>query len=193
MKSRAINVNPQTTPTLSLKIHCPVFNHIKNTIVCSLCCVVRDKCRDFQQFYQQNQEAQDKAVDDYVQSHRRLPPGSLLTIQYILEVMKDKMSDTYVWIDQDDRADVMTMEQVIQAAESGRKPKHIFLTKQELMLRYQLVPRTRQEGKDTAKETVKELAKEAAKPGPKAIEAPLEVEEEVSEEKGKKRQGKAVA
>lgn len=192
MKSRAINVNPQTTPTLSLKIYCPVFNHIKNTIVCSLCCAVRDKCRDFQQFYQQNQEAQDKVVDDYIQSHRRLPSGSLLTIQYILEVIKDKMSDTYVWIDQDDRADVMTMEQVMQAAESGRKPKHIFLTKQELMLRYQLVPRTR-EGKETTKETIKEIAKEATKIGPKAIEAPLELEEEIIEEKGKKRQGKAVA
>lgn len=169
------------TPKESLKIYCPVFNHIKNTIVCSLCCSIRDKCKDFQKFYSINQEAQEAAVADYIESHHRLPPGSLLTIQYILEVVRS-MSDTYVWIDQDDRAEVMSYEQVLQAAENGRKPKYIFLTKQELMLRYQLVPKNRQE---TAKETTKPLKV-----------ADLPVAPDISDETQdhpKKRSGKAVA
>jgi hypothetical protein len=166
----------------SLKIHCPVFNHIKNTIVCSVCCELRDKCKEFQKFYEENRAAQDASVNAYIESHHRLPPGSLLVIQYSLEVIR-KMSDTYVWIDQDDRAEVMTFEQVLQAAETGRKPKHIFLTKQELALRYQLVPKNRRE--DAVKDT---------KSTPKAVELPKAGEEE--DDKPKKRPtgtGKAVA
>ena len=75
-------------------------------------------------------------------------PARSLTIQYSLEVLKKKMNDTYVWIDQDDRAEVMTLEQILQAADNGRKPKHIFLTKSELILRYQLVPKSRQDTKE---------------------------------------------
>ena len=89
------------------------------------------------------------------------------------------MSDTYVWIDQDDRAEVMTFEQVLQAAENGRKPKYIFLTKQELMLRYQLVPKNRQETTSTTRPL-------------KASELPS-TETEDSQEQTKKRTGKAVA
>ncbi|KAF0222634.1 MAG: hypothetical protein FD167_4992 [bacterium] len=164
----------------SLKIYCPVFNHIKNTIVCSLCCPLRDKCKDFQQFYAINREAQEAAVADYIESHHRLPPGSLLTIQYVLEVLRN-MSDTYVWIDQDDRAEVMSYEQILQAAENGRKPKYIFLTKQELMLRYQLVPKSRQE---TAKEVTKPL---------KVADLPITEASDESQDHHKKRSGKAVA
>lgn len=129
----------------SLKIHCPVYNHIKNTIVCSLCCPVRDRCKEFQQFYEENRAAQDAFVSDYIESHRKLPPGSLLIIQYSLEVIKKKMNDTYIWIGQDDRAQVLTYEEVLAAADEGKKPKHIFLAKSELILRYQLVPKTRTE------------------------------------------------
>lgn len=57
------------------------------------------------------------------------------------------MSDKYIWIGQDDLAQVMTLEQVLEAAEGGRKPKHIFQVKQELMLRYQLIPKNRREEK----------------------------------------------
>jgi hypothetical protein len=166
------------TPKQSLKIYCPEFNHIKNTIVCSLCCPIRDKCKDFQKFYSINQEAQEAAVKDYIESHHRLPPGSLLTIQYILEVVRS-MSDTYVWIDQDDKAEVLSYEQVLQAAESGRKPKYIFLTKQELMLRYQLVPKSRQETTNT-----KPL---------KASDLPVTDVSDENQDHHKKRSGKAVA
>ncbi len=130
----------------ALRIHCPVFNHYKNTIVCSLCCTLRDRCKDFQSFYTLHREEQDQAVDSYIAKHRKLPPDSLLMIQYRLEV-KGKMNDTYIWIGQDDLAQVMTLEQVLQAAEDGRKPKHIFQVKQELMLRYQLIPKNRRDDK----------------------------------------------
>lgn len=132
----------------TLRIHCPVFNHYKNTIVCSLCCTLRDRCKEFQDFYSLHRAEQNQAVDSYIAKHRRLPPDSLLMIQYRLEV-KEKMSDTYIWIGQDDLAQVMTLEQVLQAAEDGRKPKHIFQVKQELMLRYQLIPKNR---RDTVQE-----------------------------------------
>jgi hypothetical protein len=179
MSNRSTIANKETPKKDSLKIYCPVFNHIKNTIVCSLCCSLKSKCKEFQQFYSKHQAEQEAAVDEYIQSHRSLPPNSLLTIQYILEVLKN-MSDTYVWIDQDDKAEVMTFEQVLQAADSGRKPKHIFLTKQELMLRYQLVPKNRAE---TPKETTKPL--------PKISDVQPETED--TQEPAKKRSGKAVA
>lgn len=180
MNNRSLSKTSKTEEPLkhSLKIYCPVFNHIKNTIVCSLCCSVRDKCKDFQQFYSINYEAQESAVAEYIESHHRLPPGSLLSIQYTLEVLRN-MSDTYVWIDQDDRAEVMNYEQVLLAAENGRKPKHIFLTKQELMLRYQLVPKSRQETTGT-------------KPLNKSDLPATETNEE-TQENPKKRSGKAVA
>lgn len=177
MNKRQTTNNIQITKN-SLKIYCPVFNHIKNTIVCSLCCSIKHKCQDFQKFYAENQAAQEVAVAEYIETHHSLPSNSLLIIQYRLEVLRN-MSDTYVWIDQDDRAEVMTFEQVLQAAENGRKPKHIFLTKQELMLRYQLVPKNRQEATSTTRPL-------------KASElATLETEE--SQEQTKKRTGKAVA
>lgn len=162
--------------SVSLKIHCPVFNHFKNTIVCSLCCALRDRCKDFQRFYDENRAAQDASVASYIESHRRLPPESLLIIQYRLEVLRKMKEDTYIWIDQDDRAEVMTFDQVLQAAEDGRKPKHIFLTKQELALRYQLVPKTRRE----------EVG------GPKPVDQPKSPDEELTEDRPKKR-GRAVA
>jgi hypothetical protein len=168
-------------PPRSLKIHCPVFNHIKNTIVCSLCCELRDRCKEFQEFYQQNQEAQDAIVSDYIETHSRLPSDSLLIIQYSLEVLRKKMSDTYIWIGKDDRAEIFTLEQVLQAADEGRKPKHIFLAKQELALRYQLVPKSRQEAPPKAT-PIKAAPVEAAEA------APAE-----TEDKRKKRSGKAVA
>ncbi|MEW6737087.1 MAG: hypothetical protein AB1489_37720 [Acidobacteriota bacterium] len=132
-------------PALSLKIYCPVYQHYKNTIVCSLSCSLRDRCRDFQQFYQENRAAQDAVVSAYIERNRKLPADSLLVIQYSLEVVRKNMSDTYVWIGQDGKAQVMTYDELIQVAENGEKPKHIFLVKQELALRYQLVPKSRVE------------------------------------------------
>src|SRR5438445_7413128 len=114
MKKRSIASTEATPPAShNLKIYCPVYNHIKNTIVCSLCCPLRDRCQDFQQFYEANRAAQDASVSEYIQSHRRLPPGSLLIIQYSLEVLKKKMNDTYIWIGADDRAEVLTYEQIL--------------------------------------------------------------------------------
>jgi hypothetical protein len=180
-------------PKKSLKIYCPVYNHIKDTIVCSLCCSLRDRCREFQQFYQENRAAQDASVNDYIESHRHLPPGSLLTIRYQLEVLRT-MSDTYVWIGQNDLAEVMTYEQILQAADEGRKPKHIFLTKQELVLRYQLVPKSRQEsGKENGKVDVKEAVKPAepiaTEPAPQPAPTVIEPDYEISD-KRKKRAGR---
>jgi hypothetical protein len=172
----------EPSPLNSLKIHCPVFNHIKNTIVCSLCCPLRDKCKEFQHFYSENSAAQDAIVNNYIETHSRLPSDSLLIIQYSLEVLR-KMNDTYIWIGKDDRAEVLTLEQVLLAAEEGRKPKHIFLAKQELALRYQLIPKSRRDEAPIKAAPIK------AAPEPVAAEA-ASVE---TEDRRKKRSGKAVA
>ncbi len=104
------------------------------------------------------------------------------------------MSDTYVWIGQNDLAEVMTYEQILQAADEGRKPKHIFLTKQELVLRYQLVPKSRQEsGKENGKVDVKEAVKPAepiaTEPAPQPAPTVIEPDYEISD-KRKKRAGR---
>ncbi|MEW6733563.1 MAG: hypothetical protein AB1489_19700 [Acidobacteriota bacterium] len=179
-KTKPPLIKEQPAAPRSFNIHCPVFNHIKNTMVCSLCCSLRDRCSEFQAFYAHNRSAQDALVNDYIESHRQLPPGSLLIIQYSLEVLR-KMSDTYVWIGQDDHAEVMSLEQILQAADEGRKPKHIFLTKQELILRYQLVPKSRQEA------PVKESAAKV-----KVVEPPEATEVTEVEDK-RRRRGRAVA
>ena len=100
------------------------------------------------------------------------------------------MNDTCIWIEQDDRAEVMSYEQVLQAAEDGRKAKHIFLAKQELMLRYQLVPKARRDElpvKEKADKAEKVTAKVIEGPkAPEAVEAPDNIED-----KRRKRAGRA--
>jgi hypothetical protein len=49
----------------------------------------------------------------------------------------------YIWIDKEDRAEMLETAEVIRRAERGQKAKHIYRVAQEMELRYQLVPRKR--------------------------------------------------
>jgi hypothetical protein len=47
----------------------------------------------------------------------------------------------FIWVDKDDRAELVETPEVLRRAERGQKPKHIYKVSQEMELRYQLVPR----------------------------------------------------
>ena len=49
----------------------------------------------------------------------------------------------YIWIDKEDRAELLETAEVLRRAERGQKAKHIYRVAQEMELRYQLVPRKR--------------------------------------------------
>ncbi len=60
---------------------------------------------------------------------------------FTLEVKREMAEATYIWIDKDDRAELLEHTEVIRRAEKGSKAKSIYRVAQEMELRYQLVPR----------------------------------------------------
>lgn len=139
---------------MRLKLYCNRFTHFKDALVCSVNCGYRTRCRDFALFYDEHRDDVDTVVANYFaarQKHggaekpaaRSLP---LLTAPIVepvglirLEVKKEM--NAFVWINQDDRAEVMDMDELLRRAESGTKAKHIYKVAQEMELRFQLVPR----------------------------------------------------
>ncbi len=136
---------------MRLKLYCNRYEHFKDALVCSVNCVYRTRCRDFALFYDVNREAVDELAANYFQAQnnnqsksvRALPllsappvePAGLLRLE-----VKREMS-AYVWVGQDDRAEVMELDELLRRAENGTKAKHIFKVAQEMELRFQLVPR----------------------------------------------------
>ncbi len=49
----------------------------------------------------------------------------------------------YIWVDKEDRAELLDTTEVLKRAERGHKAKSIYRVSQEMELRYQLVPRKR--------------------------------------------------
>jgi hypothetical protein len=47
----------------------------------------------------------------------------------------------FIWVDKEDRAELVETPEVLRRAERGQKPKAIYKVSQEMELRYQLVPR----------------------------------------------------
>src|SRR5205085_6658819 len=60
-----------------------------------------------------------------------------------LEVLREMAESLYIWVDKEDRAELLETGEVIRRAERGQKAKHIYRVSQEMELRYQLVPRKR--------------------------------------------------
>jgi len=58
-----------------------------------------------------------------------------------LEVKREMSEAIFIWVDKDDRAELVETPEVLRRAERGQKPKHIYKVSQEMELRYQLVPR----------------------------------------------------
>src|ERR671912_64906 len=60
-----------------------------------------------------------------------------------LEVKRKMTEEYYIWVDREDRAELLDTTEVLKRAERGHKAKSIYRVSQEMELRYQLVPRKR--------------------------------------------------
>ena len=148
---------------MRLKLYCNRYAHFKDALVCSVNCVYRTRCHDFALFYDEHREGVDALVDDYYAARRESDKGSQkparrdptqahvpaiaqptdLRTLISLEVKREMAEALYIWIDKEDRAELIETPEVLRRAERGHKAKHIYKVAQEMELRFQLVPRKR--------------------------------------------------
>ena len=145
---------------MRLKLYCNRYGHFKDALVCSVNCAFRTRCNDFALFYDEHRAELDALVSDYYDARRgqgepRAAADSTLThIQPVarpeemrklirLEVLREMAESFYIWIDKEDRAELLETADVLRRAERGQKAKSIYRVAQEMELRYQLVPRKR--------------------------------------------------
>lgn len=151
---------------MRLKLYCNRYGHFKDALVCSVNCVYRTRCHDFALFYDENRQNLDSLVANYFAARRepeegrQTPPTStarLLPLAPVsplvapvdlralirLEVKREMAEAFYIWIDREDRAELVETNEILRRAERGQKPKHIYKVSQEMELRFQLVPRKR--------------------------------------------------
>ena len=168
---------------MRLKLYCNRYTHFKDAIVCSVSCAYRTRCHDFALFYDGHREEVDALVADYYAGRRegerreaeRPPSSRLLPLAPVaptvlarpeelrnlirLEVKRKMTEAYYIWVDREDRAELLDTAEVLKRAERGHKAKSIYRVSQEMELRYQLVPRKRIE---KAKRVAAEDAERAA-------------------------------
>ncbi|HEX8558855.1 MAG TPA: hypothetical protein VF668_12155 [Pyrinomonadaceae bacterium] len=152
---------------MRLKLYCNRYGHFKDALVCSVNCVYRTRCNDFALFYDERRAEVDALVNDYYAARRehsrqqqgRVPgaPAADSTLAHVqpvarpeelrklirLEVLREMADSVYIWIDKEDRAELLETTEVLRRAERGQKAKNIYRVAQEMELRYQLVPRKR--------------------------------------------------
>lgn len=148
---------------MRLKLYCNRYAHFKDALVCSVNCVYRTRCHDFALFYDENRPAVDALVANYYDARREqearpparpgagAPAPQIVTVArpeelrklIRLEVLREMAESLYIWIDKEDRAELLETPEVIRRAERGQKAKHIYRVSHEMELRYQLVPRKR--------------------------------------------------
>ena len=153
---------------MSLRLYCNRYAHFKDALVCSVSCVYRTRCRDFALFYDEHREGVDSLVADYFAARRERPPDAPVfasaaapaTLRTLirLEVKREMAEVVYIWVDKEDRAELVETEEILRRAERGHKPKHIYKVAQEMELRFQLVPRKRIEKARRAAEVESERA-----------------------------------
>lgn len=148
---------------MRLKLYCNRYGHFKDALVCSVNCAFRTRCNDFALFYDEHRAEVDALVSDYYDARRgqaednaprAATDSTLVHIQPVarpeelrklirLEVLREMAESFYIWIDKEDRAELLETADVIRRAERGQKAKGIYRVSQEMELRYQLVPRKR--------------------------------------------------
>ncbi|HWS90566.1 MAG TPA: hypothetical protein VN282_26595 [Pyrinomonadaceae bacterium] len=146
---------------MRLKLYCNRYGHFKDALVCSVNCAFRTRCNDFALFYDEHRAEVDALVSDYYDARRghdgearAAKDSTLVHIQPVarpeemrklirLEVLREMAESFYIWIDKEDRAELLETADVIRRAERGQKAKGIYRVSQEMELRYQLVPRKR--------------------------------------------------
>jgi hypothetical protein len=162
---------------MRLKLYCNRYGHFKDALVCSVNCAFRTRCNDFALFYDEHRAEVDALVSDYYdarrgqgQSEPRAAGDTTLTrIQPVarpeemrklirLEVLREMAESFYIWIDKEDRAELLETADVLRRAERGQKAKSIYRVAQEMELRYQLVPRKRIEKAKRVAEAAAERA-----------------------------------
>ncbi len=145
---------------MRLKLYCNRYAHFKDALVCSVSCAYRARCHDFALFYDAHRADVDSAVAEYYEARRDTKeekqerqtfaaspviaqlarPVEMRTL-IRLEVKREMAESLYIWIDKEDRAELLETVEVLRRAERGQKAKSIYRVAQEMELRYQLVPR----------------------------------------------------
>ena len=149
---------------MRLKLYCNRYGHFKDALVCSVSCVYRTRCNDFALFYDERRAEVDALVSDYYAARREhegqrpdakaAEDSTLAHVRPVarpeelrklirLEVLREMAEALYIWIDKEDRAELLETNEVLKRAERGQKAKNIYRVSQEMELRYQLVPRKR--------------------------------------------------
>jgi hypothetical protein len=148
---------------MRLRLYCNRYGHFKDPLVCSVNCAYRTRCNDFAIFYDDHRAEVDELVGDYYAARRGQADGpapvqardaALVHIAPVarpeelrklisLEVLRVMTEALYIWIDKEDRAELLATGEVLRRAERGQKAKHIYQVSREMELRYQLVPRKR--------------------------------------------------
>jgi hypothetical protein len=150
---------------MRLKLYCNRYGHFKDALVCSVSCVYRTRCNDFALFYDERRQEVDALVSDYydarrVEEGRKPDPTAAAhdsTLAHVprvarpeemrklirLEVLREMAEALYIWVDKEDRAELLETVEVLRRAERGQKAKNIYKVSQEMELRFQLVPRKR--------------------------------------------------
>jgi hypothetical protein len=151
---------------MGLKLYCNRYTHFKDALVCSVNCVYRTRCQDFALFYDERRAEVDALVADYYAArleqgaqksaseaqapaaHRQLPLAPVarptdMRALIRLEVKREMAEAMFIWVDKEDRAELLELEEVLRRAERGSKAKSIYKVAQEMELRFQLVPRKR--------------------------------------------------
>ena len=135
---------------MGLKLYCNRFVHFKDSLVCSVSCPYRARCNDFALFYDEHRAEIDKEVKEYYAKHSQ-PQKNFTTVAtpvslrelIRLEVKKIMADNTFIWINKDGQAELLTHEEILRRAEDGSKAKKIYKVAQEMELKFQLVPRKR--------------------------------------------------
>jgi hypothetical protein len=163
---------------MRLTLYCNRYGHFKDALVCSVNCAFRTRCNDFALFYDERRAEVDALVSDYYDARRADgadgPPAAgadstPVRIQPVarpeemrklirLEVLREMAESFYIWIDKEDRAELLETADVLRRAERGQKAKSIYRVSQEMELRYQLVPRKRIEKAKRVAEAAAERA-----------------------------------
>ena len=162
---------------MRLKLYCNRYGHFKDALVCSVNCAFRTRCNDFALFYDEHRAGVDALVSDYYEARRgqgQSEPragadSTLVHIQPVarpeqmrklirLEVLREMAESFYIWIDKEDRAELLETADVLRRAERGQKAKSNYRVSQEMELRYQLVPRKRIEKAKRVAEAAAERA-----------------------------------
>jgi hypothetical protein len=186
---------------MRLKLYCNRYTHFKDALVCSVNCVYRTRCNDFALFYDANRAEVDSLVAEYYDARRsregerrsEASPTRGAALAHVapvarpedlrklirLEVLREMAESLYIWVDKEDRAELLETNEVLRRAERGQKAKHIYRVSQEMELRYQLVPRKRIEKAKRGAEAEAERAEARrnrrtnARPAPVPFPAPV--------------------